>query len=230
MTETYIGKNILTVQNRIRQATQKWSRAPDSVTLLAVSKSRTASELQQAFEAGLNQFGESYLNEALEKQSALAHLPLCWHFIGPIQSNKTRPITENFSWVHSVDRLKIAHRLSEQRPETLSPLNVCIQVNISGEASKSGVNPEQLAELATAVATLPRLKLRGLMAIPAATDDLDQQRQAFARTRQCFESLLQSNPGLDTLSMGMSADLEAAIAEGSTLLRVGTDIFGARNR
>jgi pyridoxal phosphate enzyme (YggS family) len=230
MTETAISKNISKVLDRIRRTTQKWDRADDSVTLLAVSKTRAATELQQAWEAGLDQFGESYLNEALEKVRALSHLPLCWHFIGPIQSNKTRPIAENFSWVHSLDRLKIARRLNEQRPRRLPPLNVCIQVNISGEDSKSGVTLAELPALATEVAALPQLKLRGLMAIPAATEGLAQQRQAFARLRHALEQLSPLYPDLDTLSMGMSADLEAAIAEGATIVRVGTDIFGPRNR
>jgi len=230
MTETAISKNISKVLDRIRRTTQKWDRADDSVTLLAVSKTRAATELQQAWEAGLDQFGESYLNEALEKVQALSHLPLCWHFIGPIQSNKTRPIAENFSWVHSLDRLKIARRLNEQRPQRLSPLNVCIQVNISGEDSKSGVTLAELPALAAEVAALPQLKLRGLMAIPAATEGLEQQRQAFARLRHALEQLSPLYPDLDTLSMGMSADLEAAIAEGATIVRVGTDIFGPRNR
>ena len=170
--------------------------------------------------------GENYLQEALAKQLELTDLPLTWHFIGPIQSNKTRAIAEHFDWVHSVDRLKIAQRLSEQRPAGLPALNVCVQVNVSGEASKSGCNPDELPALAQAIAALPHLKLRGLMAIPEPTDDPAAQAAAFARVRQLQDSL---NLGLDTLSMGMSHDLEAAIAQGATWVRIGTALFGARD-
>jgi len=196
------------------------------VGLLAVSKTKPASDLREAFSAGLRDFGENYLQEALGKQTELSDLPLIWHFIGPIQSNKTRAIAENFAWVHSVDRLKIAQRLSEQRPADLPPLNICIQVNVSGEASKSGCTPEDLPALAQAISALPNLRLRGLMAIPEPTEDSDEQNAAFAAVRTLQDQL---NLPLDTLSMGMSHDLEAAIAQGATWVRIGTALFGARN-
>jgi len=196
------------------------------VGLLAVSKTKPASDLREAYAAGLRDFGENYLQEALGKQAELSGLPLIWHFIGPIQSNKTRAIAENFAWVHSVDRLKIAQRLSEQRPADLPPLNICIQVNVSGEASKSGCTPEDLPALAQAISALPNLRLRGLMAIPEPTEDSDEQNAAFAAVRTLQDQL---NLPLDTLSMGMSHDLEAAIAQGATWVRIGTALFGARN-
>lgn len=179
-----------------------------------------------AYRLGQRDFGESYLQEALAKQARLTDFDIVWHFIGPIQSNKTRAIASHFSWVHSVDRLKIAQRLSDQRPPQLPPLNVCIEVNVSGEASKSGTALAGLPDLAAAVARLPRLKLRGLMAIPAPTDEFEQQRAAFRALRQALEAL--PSEGLDTLSMGMSDDLEAAVYEGSTMVRVGSAIFGPR--
>ena len=221
-----IAENISTLAERIRSAAQAVQRDPASVGLLAVSKTKPASELREAYDAGLRDFGENYLQEALGKQVELSDLPLIWHFIGPIQSNKTRAIAENFAWVHSVDRLKIAQRLSEQRPPELPPLNICIQVNVSGEASKSGCSPEDLPALALAISALPHLKLRGLMAIPEPTDDREQQNASFAAV-----STLQAQLGLqlDTLSMGMSHDLEAAIAQGATWVRIGTALFGARN-
>jgi len=221
-----IAENISTLAERIRSAAQAVQRDPASVGLLAVSKTKPASDLREAYDAGLRDFGENYLQEALGKQAELSDLPLIWHFIGPIQSNKTRAIAEHFAWVHSVDRLKIAQRLSEQRPPELPPLNICIQVNVSGEASKSGCSPEDLPALAQAISTLPNLKLRGLMAIPEPTDDRDEQNASFAAV-----STLQAQLGLplDTLSMGMSHDLEAAIAQGATWVRIGTALFGARN-
>ncbi|MEE4305437.1 YggS family pyridoxal phosphate-dependent enzyme [Pseudomonas alliivorans] len=221
-----IAANISTLEQRIRTASLAAQRDPASVGLLAVSKTKPSSALREAYAAGLRDFGENYLQEALGKQAELADLPLCWHFIGPIQSNKTRAIAENFAWVHSVDRLKIAQRLSEQRPEGLEPLNICIQVNVSGEASKSGCTPEDLPALAAAISALPRLKLRGLMAIPEPTEDQAEQAAAFAAVRT-----LQDHLGLplDTLSMGMSHDLEAAIAQGATWVRIGTALFGARD-
>ncbi|MCO7544998.1 YggS family pyridoxal phosphate-dependent enzyme [Stutzerimonas nitrititolerans] len=220
-----IANNIAKVAARIREAAQAAGRDPDTVGLLAVSKTQPAGAIREANGAGLSDFGENYLQEALEKQADLADLALTWHFIGPIQSNKTRAIAEHFDWVHSVDRLKIAQRLSEQRPTELPPLNVCLQVNVSGEASKSGCAPQDVAELARAIATLPNLRLRGLMAIPEPTDDRAEQHAAFARLRQLQQTLALE---LDTLSMGMSQDLEAAIAEGATWVRIGTALFGAR--
>lgn len=221
-----IAANISTLGERINAAAQAAQRDPASIGLLAVSKTKPAQALREAYEAGLRDFGENYLQEALGKQLELADLPLCWHFIGPIQSNKTRAIAENFAWVHSVDRLKIAQRLSEQRPENLPALNICIQVNVSGEASKSGCTPADLPALAEAISALPRLKLRGLMAIPEPTEDNAEQNAAFAAVRALQEQL---NLPLDTLSMGMSHDLEAAIAQGATWVRIGTALFGARD-
>lgn len=221
-----IAENIAKVGARIREAAQASQRDCAAIGLLAVSKTKPAAAIRQAHAAGLADFGENYLQEALEKQAELADLPLIWHFIGPIQSNKTRAIAEQFAWVHSVDRLKVAERLSAQRPPQLPPLNVCLQVNVSAEASKSGCSPEQLPALAQAVARLPNLKLRGLMCIPEPTEDPAAQHAAFARLRQLRDSL---NLGLDTLSMGMSHDLEAAIAEGATWVRIGTALFGARD-
>lgn len=221
-----IAENISTLAERIHNAAQAAQRDPASIGLLAVSKTKPASDLREAYAAGLRDFGENYLQEALGKQTELSDLPLIWHFIGPIQSNKTRAIAEHFDWVHSVDRLKIAQRLSEQRPAELPPLNICIQVNISGEASKSGCAPEELPALAQAISDLPHLRLRGLMAIPEPTEDSDEQNAAFAAVRSLQDQL---NLPLDTLSMGMSHDLEAAIAQGATWVRIGTALFGARN-
>ena len=221
-----IAANISTLEQRIRTASLAAQRDPASVGLLTVSKTKPSSALREAYAAGLRDFGENYLQEALGKQAELADLPLCWHFIGPIQSNKTRAIAENFAWVHSVDRLKIAQRLSEQRPEGLEPLNICIQVNVSGEASKSGCTPEDQPALAAAISALPRLKLRGLMAIPEPTEDQAEQAAAFAAVRTLQDQL---DLPLDTLSMGMSHDLEAAIAQGATWVRIGTALFGARD-
>ncbi|MEE4659786.1 MAG: YggS family pyridoxal phosphate-dependent enzyme [Halieaceae bacterium] len=228
MTDTAIAKNIAKLRERIRIASQNCGRDADSVTLLAVSKTRPAAAVRAAAAAGLCDIGENYLQEALEKMDALADLPLRWHFIGPLQSNKTRDVAQRFDWVHSVDRLKIARRLNDQRPPELPPLNVCLQVNISQEASKAGLVPEQVADLAAAVADMSRLQLRGLMAIPAPPADGSDPRAPFAALRQLMASLAVAHPGLDTLSMGMSADMEAAIAEGATIVRIGTDIFGAR--
>ena len=221
-----IADNIAEVEARIRAAALAVQRDVTGIHLLAVSKTKPAAALREAYAAGLRDFGENYLQEARAKQVELADLPLCWHFIGPIQSNKTREIAEHFAWVHSVDRLKIAQRLSEQRPAELPPLNICIQVNVSGEASKSGCTPHDLPALAAAISALPRLKLRGLMAIPEPTEDRAAQDAAFATVRQLQESL---NMGLDTLSMGMSHDLESAIAQGATWVRIGTALFGARD-
>ena len=221
-----LADNLSAISARIASAAQAAGRDPASVQLLAVSKTKPASAIREIHAAGVCDFGENYLQEALTKQQALSDLPLIWHFIGPIQSNKTKAIAEHFDWVHSVDRLKIAQRLSEQRPAGLAPLNICLQVNVSGEDSKSGCAPADLPALAKAVAALPNLQLRGLMAIPEPTDDRAAQEAAFATLRQLQESL---GLGLDTLSMGMSHDLEAAIAQGATWVRIGTALFGARD-
>ncbi|MBF6027428.1 YggS family pyridoxal phosphate-dependent enzyme [Pseudomonas sp. P115] len=221
-----IADNLGQVSQRIRAAADAVQRDASSIHLLAVSKTKPAQAVREAYAAGLHDFGENYLQEALGKQAELTDLPLSWHFIGPIQSNKTRAIAENFAWVHSVDRLKIAQRLSEQRPADLPPLNICIQVNVSGEASKSGCTPADLPALASAISALPRLKLRGLMAIPEPTEDRAAQDAAFAQVRDLQNSL---DLPLDTLSMGMSHDLESAIAQGATWVRIGTALFGARD-
>jgi pyridoxal phosphate enzyme (YggS family) len=221
-----IADNLSSVSARIGAAAHAVGREAASVQLLAVSKTKPAQAVREAHAAGLRHFGENYLQEALAKQLELADLALSWHFIGPIQSNKTRAIAEHFDWVHSVDRLKIAERLAEQRPANLEPLNVCLQVNISGEASKAGCAPADLPALAKAVAVLPRLRLRGLMAIPQPSTDPAEQQAVFARVKALNESL---GLGLDTLSMGMSEDLEAAIAQGATWVRIGTALFGARD-
>ncbi|MEB0044040.1 MULTISPECIES: YggS family pyridoxal phosphate-dependent enzyme [unclassified Pseudomonas] len=221
-----IADNIARVSSRIHAAAIAAQRDEHNVQLLAVSKTKPAQALREAHAAGICDFGENYLQEALTKQLELADLPLIWHFIGPIQSNKTRAIAEHFAWVHSVDRLKIAQRLSEQRPADLPPLNICIQVNVSGEASKSGCTPADLPALANAISALPRIKLRGLMAIPEPTEDRVAQDAAFAAVQRLQASL---NLPLDTLSMGMSHDLESAIAMGATWVRIGTALFGARD-
>lgn len=223
-----ISARLQNIAERIAQAAAASGRDPSEVRLLAVSKTWPAESLREAAEAGQRAFGESYVQEAIDKVDALAGLGLEWHFIGPLQSNKTRPVANAFAWVHSVDRLKIAQRLSEQRDVHLPPLQVCIQVNVSGEASKSGVKPEALPELANAVVQLPRLRLRGLMTIPEPSTDVALQRARFAALRHLRDILNSAGMGLDTLSMGMSDDLEAAIAEGSTMVRVGTAIFGSR--
>ena len=225
-----IQNNLQAVLGRIAAACKAAGKPESAVRLVAVSKTFPAETVRAAAAAGQRDFGENYLQEALAKMQALADLPLVWHFIGPIQSNKTRAIAEAFQWVHSVDREKIAARLSEARPAHLPPLNVCIEVNVSGEASKSGVAPDALAALARRAAALPRLALRGLMAIPEPTPDQAQQRRSFRAVRELKDALVREGFPLDTLSMGMSADLEAAIAEGATLVRVGTAIFGERTR
>jgi pyridoxal phosphate enzyme (YggS family) len=224
-----IESNIAKVQQRIREAEKKFGRKPYSVQLMAVSKTRPASMIRRAAATGINHIGENYLQEALDKQRELSDLTLDWHFIGPIQSNKTRLIAEHFAWVHSVDRLKIAQRLNDQRPEHLPPLNICLQVNISNEESKSGIKLQELAVLAEQLIALPRLSLRGLMAIPRTESCFDKQRQAFKQLADAAQPLRHQCSSFDTLSMGMSADMEAAIAEGATLVRIGTDIFGSRN-
>ena len=224
-----IDDQLAKVTARIDQAALAAGRNPQTVQLIAVSKTQPAQALRDAYAWGQRAFGENYLQEALDKQAQLADLSeLEWHFIGPIQSNKTRPIATHFSWVHSIDRLKIAQRLSEQRPPELPPLNICVQANIDDEATKSGVSLADLPALVAAIQSLPRLQLRGLMAIPAAENNPAQQRAAFAKLREALIALNAQGFSLDCLSMGMSGDLEAAIAEGATFVRVGTDIFGAR--
>ena len=223
-----ITANLQAVKERIATAAQAAGRRTGDVALLAVSKTFTAECVRSCAAAGQRAFGENYLQEALDKISVLQTLDLEWHFIGPIQSNKTRPIAENFHWVHSVDRDRVAQRLNDARSPSLPPLNVCMQVNVSGETSKSGVAPEELTALAQAIAALPRLQLRGLMAIPEPTPDSTLRRQRFALLRELQLKLIALGHPLDTLSMGMSDDLEDAIAEGATLVRVGSAIFGMR--
>jgi pyridoxal phosphate enzyme (YggS family) len=232
------------ILERIAQTCQRAGRQADSVLLIAVSKTFPAEAVVQAANAGQRHFGENYLQEAVDKIARVKEMApalsdgdvdansLIWHFIGPLQSNKTRAVAEHFDWVHSIEREKVARRLSEQRPAQLPPLNVCIQVNVSGEQTKSGVTPEEALPLAAVIAGLPNLRLRGLMSIPEATEDISLQRQRFARLRSLLQQLNQvrtaSQPALDTLSMGMSADMEAAILEGATMVRIGTAIFGSR--
>ncbi len=225
---TSIRQRLESVGTRIRAAERRFGRPPGSVSLLAVSKTHPPGLIAEAAGAGQLRFGENYLQEALEKIDALATLDLEWHFIGPLQSNKTRRVAEVFHWVHSVDRLKIARRLSEQRPPNLPPLDICLQVNISDEPSKSGLDLDALPGVAMAVADLPRLRLRGLMTVPAPADGLDAQRRPLARLREARDALVARGLALDTLSMGMSGDLEAAVAEGATIVRIGTAIFGPR--
>ncbi len=228
-----ITEHLQSVRTRVSQAARQAQRDPSSVNLLAVSKTQPVSAILEAAEAGQSAFGENYEQEAVRKILAIRQerpdLKLEWHFIGPIQSNKTRAIAEHFDWVHSVDRERIARRLSEQRPDDLPPLNICLQVNISGEDSKSGVRPEELAALVRAVSGMPRLKLRGLMAIPEPQSDPEKQRQPFNAMKMLFEQLKRAGYDLDTLSMGMSDDMEAAVQEGATTVRIGTAIFGQRH-
>ena len=221
-------KNLNRVREQIVQAASACKREPDSILLLAVSKKKPASDIRQAWELGQRDFGENYLQEALQKMEELKDLDITWHFIGAIQSNKTRNIAEAFDWAHCIDRAKIARRLSEQRPPDLGPLNVCIQVNIDHESSKAGIELAELPELANAIHQLPGIRLRGLMTIPAPQESFDLQRSAFAKLANALESLRQQGIDCDTLSMGMTQDMEAAIAEGSTLVRIGTAIFGER--
>ena len=224
-----IANNLAQIQHNISEFCNKYQRKAKSVQLLAVSKTRPAADIRQAFNAGQTHFGENYLQEALEKIQALNDLKIHWHFIGSIQSNKTRPLAENFLWVHSVDRLKIAQRLSQQRPSTLPPLNICLQLNISDEATKSGLSVHEVEALVNEIILLPNIKLRGLMAIPAKAASFDAQRLIFAQVKALLNQLQIKHPQLDTLSMGMSGDMQAAIAEGSTMVRIGTAIFGARS-
>jgi len=224
-----IASNLQAVRTRIADAAKAAGRSPESVSLLAVSKTWPLGHVLEAVAAGQLAFGENYVQEGVEKTTAIAGHSLIWHFIGPLQSNKTRPVAEHFAWVHSIERLKIAERLSAQRPDYLPPLQVCVQVNVSGEASKSGCAPDEAPELCHAIAALPRLRLRGLMAIPEPSDDPAPQRAPFRQLRELLESIRATGLPLDTLSMGMSHDLEAAVAEGATIVRIGTAIFGERN-
>ena len=228
-TTSYLPIALAKVTQQIGEFAAKYNRDPTSVSLLAVSKRKPVSAIEAAIEAGQRSFGENYVDEGVEKILALSDKSLDWHFIGAIQSRKCQLIAEHFDWVHSVDRLKVAKRLSDARPSDKAPLNICLQVNLDNEASKSGVTSEQLNELAAACAELPGLRIRGLMAIPAPRVDFDEQRKVFATLRELMLGLQTGNPTFDTLSMGMSADMEAAISEGATIVRVGTAIFGARD-
>ncbi|MDA9579698.1 YggS family pyridoxal phosphate-dependent enzyme [Luminiphilus sp.] len=228
MEEINVATNLHSIRQRIGAAEKLANRDAGSVALLAVSKTKPDSLIRAAWNAGQRAFGENYAQEAEEKARRLADLGIEWHFIGPIQSNKTRGLAQTMAWVHSIDRLKIAQRLSDQRPAHLPPLNLCVQVKLSDEPSKSGVASSELPNLAEQIVKLPKLRLRGLMAIPAATADYPEQRQSFSKLQELLFELQKQHPQADTLSMGMSGDLEAAVVEGSTLVRVGTDIFGAR--
>lgn len=223
-----IAGNIQHIQQDISSHCQKYHRDPASVQLLAVSKTRPAEDIRAAFQAGLHRFGENYLQEAVAKMQQLQDLQIEWHFIGAIQSNKTREIAEHFDWVHSVDRLKIAQRLSAQRPDSLGELNICLQLNVSQESSKAGMSLQTLEQNIDEMMQLPGIRIRGLMAIPAASQNFEEQRSSFSVMQHTLLKLQKRYPQLDTLSMGMSNDIEAAIAEGSTLLRIGTAIFGRR--
>ncbi|MDX7990029.1 YggS family pyridoxal phosphate-dependent enzyme [Xenorhabdus littoralis] len=224
-----IEQNLHDVRNRITVAAQKCGRSPEEITLLAVSKTKPADAIAQAITAGQREFGENYVQEGVEKIQHFSNRDdLVWHFIGPLQSNKSRLVAENFDWCHTIDRLKIAQRLSEQRPDNMAPLNVLIQINISGEGSKSGIVLEALTELAVTINALPNLVLRGLMAIPAPESNFEHQIMVFSQMEQAFTELKAQYPQVDTLSMGMTDDMDAAITRGSTLVRIGTAIFGAR--
>ena len=227
---TPISANLQAVHARIEAAARAAGRNPKDISLLAVSKTWPAGHVRDAAAAGQRAFGENYVQESVAKIAELAALGLEWHFIGPLQSNKTRPVAEHFDWVHSVERMKIAERLSGQRPAGMAPLNVCLQVNVSGEASKSGCAPEEAVALANAIAALPKLRLRGLMCIPEPVEDVEAQRRPFRQLRELYDQLRGDGLPLDTLSMGMSHDIEAAIAEGATMVRVGTAIFGERSK
>lgn len=224
-----IEQNIQQIRQNIADYCYKYRRSIEDIQLLAVSKTKSVELITEAFNCGQRAFGESYSQEALDKMALLQDFDIQWHFIGHIQSNKTRDIASHFDWVHSVDRIKIAQRLNDQRPPERSPLNICLQVNVNRETCKAGVHIEELEQLAQQISQLDRLKLRGLMAIPVKTTSFHQQRRNFKKIRHALEHLQQNLPNLDTLSMGMSNDMEAAIAEGSTMLRIGTAIFGSRD-
>ena len=223
-----IAQSLENIRTRVTVLERRYERTPGDVRVLAVSKTKPPEAVLAAADAGQREFGENHVQDALTKLDAVQRRDLVWHFIGPLQSNKTRVVAARFHWVHSIDRAKIARRLNEQRPQGLPPLEVCIQVNVSGEISKSGVEPHQVEELAYAILGLPRLRLRGLMALPRACDSLEEQRRPFATLRGIQEVLIAGGLALDTLSMGMTNDMEAAIAEGATIIRIGTAIFGAR--
>ena len=224
-----VTENLREIRDLLAEAATEAGRRPEEIRLLAVSKKQPLEKIIAAADAGQRDFGENTVREGIEKVTKLAQRSLCWHFIGHLQSNKTRSVAEHFDWIHSVDKLKTAKRLSEQRPESLHDLNVCIQVNIDGEASKSGAEPAAVGDLAHAVAALPRLRLRGLMCLPAIRGTFDEQRVPFARTRELAESLVREGLAMDTLSMGMSDDFRAAIMEGATIVRIGTALFGPRD-
>jgi pyridoxal phosphate enzyme (YggS family) len=228
-TEKEISAALAQIRQRISDAEQRFNRDPDSVQLLAVSKTKPVAAIQAAIDAGQSCFAENYLQEAVEKIMYFNNPQLIWHFIGSIQSNKTRDIAQHFHWAHTIDRIKIARRLNEQRPDHLPPLNICLQINISGETSKSGIAPDELIQLAADCSSLANITIRGLMAMPAQDSDFERQRIPFRQLRLLFTELQTSHPDLDTLSMGTTNDLEAAIAEGATMVRIGTAIFGARN-
>ena len=228
-TRKEISAALAQIRQRITDAEHRFKRDPDSVQLSAVSKTRPVTDIQAAIDAGQICFAENYLQEAVEKIMSLKTPQLVWHFIGSIQSNKTRDIAQHFHWAHTIDRIKIARRLNEHRPDHLPPLNICLQINISGEDSKSGIAPDELIQLADDCASLANLKIRGLMAMPAQDSDFEKQRIPFRELKQLFTECQSRHPGLDTLSMGTTSDLEAAIAEGATMVRIGTAIFGARN-
>ncbi|MEE9574886.1 MAG: YggS family pyridoxal phosphate-dependent enzyme [Gammaproteobacteria bacterium] len=228
-TEKNISVALAQIRQRISDAEQRFNRDPNSVQLLAVSKTKPVDAIQEAIDAGQVFFAENYLQEAIEKIEHFNNAQLIWHFIGAIQSNKTRDIAQHFQWAHTIDRIKVARRLNEQRPDNLPPLNICLQINISGENSKSGIAPDQLMQLADDCAALANIKIRGLMAMPAQDSDFERQRIPFRELKQLFTECQSRHPGLDTLSMGTTNDLEAAIAEGATMVRIGTAIFGARN-
>ena len=225
---TNINQRLQAVNDKISEAEAKFEREPGSVSLLAVSKTHPAETIIEAYKAGQRSFGENYLQHAVPKIQELGDYDIEWHFIGPLQSNKTRPVAENFHWVHSIDREKIAQRLSDQKPEGKAPINICIQVNVSDEDTKSGVDLDDVESLAQAIKDLPGVKLRGLMAIPEITFDVELQRSNFRKLREKYDELNSKGFELDALSMGMSDDMESAVAEGSTMVRIGTAIFGAR--
>ncbi len=223
-----VTENFRKIQDLLAKAAVDAGRSPEEIRLLAVSKTKSAEAVLEAYAAGQRDFGENFVQEGLQKIAAVAKKDAVWHFIGHLQANKTRAVAAHFQWVHTIDRLKIARRLSEQRPDDAGPLDVCIEVNIDEEASKSGVSPGEVSDLAAAVAELPRLRLRGLMCLPAIREGFEEQRQPFARLREIRDSLNESGLSMDTLSMGMTADYAAAIQEGATIVRIGTAIFGAR--